>query len=194
MALQQALSHLIKSRHSEAVSASTWRPLRQPLFRALWVASLTSNIGAWMHEAGAGWLMTSLTSSPVMIALMQTATTLPIFFLALPAGALADGVDRRRMLILTQALMFIAAATLGAVALADAITPWLLLILTFALGAGAAMNAPAWQATTPELVPRADLPSAVALMRHGPESSARRRSGARWSRCRSGGSMGRVSS
>lgn len=167
MALQQALSHLIKSRHSEAVSASTWRPLRQPLFRALWLASLTSNIGAWMHEAGAGWLMTSLTSSPVMIALMQTATTLPIFFLALPAGALADGMDRRRMLILTQALMFVAAATLGVVALADAMTPWLLLILTFALGAGAAMNAPAWQATTPELVPRADLPSAVALIGMG---------------------------
>jgi len=98
-----------------------------------------------------------------MIALMQTATTLPIFFLALPAGALADAVDRRRMLIVTQTLMFIAAATLGAVALADAITPWMLLISTFALGAGAAMNAPAWQVTTPELVPGADLPSAVAL-------------------------------
>jgi MFS family permease len=116
-----------------------------------------------MHEAGAGWLMTSLTSSPVMIALMQTAMTLPIFFLALPAGALADGVDRRRMLIVTQGLMFIAAATLAVVALVDAMTPWLLLILTVALGAGAALNAPAWQATTPELVPRADLPSAVAL-------------------------------
>jgi len=163
MALPQTLSHSMKSRHSAAVSASTWRPLEQPLFRALWIASLTSNIGTWMHEAGAGWLMTSLTSSPVMIALMQTATTLPIFFLALPAGALADGVDRRRMLIMTQTLMFIAATTLGVVALADAMTPWLLLILTLALGAAAAMNAPAWQATTPELVPRADLPSAVAL-------------------------------
>lgn len=140
-----------------------WRPLRQPLFRALWIASLTSNLGTWMHEAAAGWLMTSLTSSPVVIALMQTATTLPIFFLALPAGALADGVDRRRLLIVTQALMFVAAATLGVVALADAMTPWLLLSLTFALGVGAAMNAPAWQATAPELVPRADLLSAVAL-------------------------------
>jgi MFS family permease len=116
-----------------------------------------------MHEAGAGWLMTSLTSSPVMIALMQTATTLPIFFLALPAGALADGLDRRRMLIVTQGLMFITAATLGVASLVDAMTPWLLLLLTFALGAAAALNAPAWQATTPELVPRSDLPSAVAL-------------------------------
>jgi hypothetical protein len=111
--------------------------------------AFSRSVGRFAHfkyrrvDARSGrWLMTSLTSS---------------------AGALADGVDRRRMLILTQALMFIAVATLGAVALADAITPWLLLILTLALGAGAAMNAPAWQATTPELVPRADLPSAVAL-------------------------------
>ena len=89
-----------------------------------------------MHEAGVGLLMTSLTSSPEMVALMQTATTLPIFFLALPAGALADGVDRRRILIVTQTLMFVAAATLGVVALANAMTTWLLLILTFALGAG----------------------------------------------------------
>jgi len=163
MAWENALSDYTKGPHSEAVRVSNWRPLQQPLFRALWLASLTSNIGTWMHEAGAAWLMTSLTSSPVMVALMQTATTLPILFLALPAGALADGVDRRRMLLLTQASMFLAATTLGVVTLADAMTPWLLLILTFALGTGAAMNAPAWQATTPELVPRADLPSAVAL-------------------------------
>jgi MFS family permease len=163
MALRKDFHIMISNRRPGSVRASIWRPLRQPLFRALWVASLTSNIGTWMHESAAGWLMTSLTSSPVLIALMQTATTLPIFFLALPAGALADGVDRRWMLILTQASMFIAAATLGVLTLADAMTPWLLLILTFALGAGAAMNAPAWQATAPELVPRADLPSAVAL-------------------------------
>jgi MFS family permease len=163
MALQHALSHPMNSRHSETVSASTWRPLQQPLFRALWIASLTSNIGTWMHEAGAGWLMASLTSSPVVIALMQTATTLPVFLLGLPAGALADGVDRRRMLILTQGWMFVAAAMLGMLTLVGAMTPWLLLILTFALGAGAAMNAPAWQTTAPQLVSRADLPSAVAL-------------------------------
>jgi MFS family permease len=82
---------------------SAWSPLRQPLFRALWIASLASNIGTWMHEAGAGWLMTSLTPSPLMVALMQTATTLPVLLLALPAGALADVVDRRTMLLFTQA-------------------------------------------------------------------------------------------
>lgn len=163
MAFLNSLAKFAQRRRSETVGLSTWRPLNQPLFRVLWVASLSSNIGTWMHEAGATWLMTSLTPSPVMVALMQTATTLPIFFLALPAGALADGVDRRRLLMVTQTLMFIAAATLGLVAVADALTPWLLLLLTFALGAGAAMNAPAWQATVPELVPSGELPSAVAL-------------------------------
>jgi len=163
MALRKDYHSVTSNRRPGSVRASIWRPLQQPIFRALWIASLTSSLGTWMHEAAAGWLMTSLTSSPAMISLMQTATTLPIFFLALPAGALADGVDRRRMLIVTQGLMFIAAATLGVVALVDAMTPWLLLVLTFALGAGAAMNAPAWQATAPELVPSGDLPSAVAL-------------------------------
>ncbi|HXG50073.1 MAG TPA: MFS transporter [candidate division Zixibacteria bacterium] len=138
-------------------------PLRRPLFRALWIASLASNIGTWMHEAGAAWLMTSLTESPVLVALMQTATTLPVFMLALPAGALADGADRRRVLLFTQGWMLAVAAVLGLLALADALTPWTLLAFTFALGAGAAVNAPAWQATMPVLVPREDLPSAVAL-------------------------------
>jgi MFS family permease len=145
------------------LNASAWRPLRQPLFRALWIASVTSNIGTWMHELGAGWLMTSLTPSPMMVALMQTAASLPIFLLALPAGALADLADRRRMLIFTQAWMLVAAALLGGLTVFDLTTPSLLLILSLALGIGAAMNAPAWQATVPELVVRADLPAAVAL-------------------------------
>jgi MFS family permease len=145
------------------VNASAWAPLRKPLFRALWIASLTSNIGTWMHEAGAAWLITSLTSSPIMIALMQTATSLPIFLLGLPAGALADVIDRRRMLLLTQTWMLVVAALLGLMTLFDLTTPWLLLAFTVALGAGAAMNAPAWQATVPELVPRADLPAAVTM-------------------------------
>jgi MFS family permease len=163
MAFQHAVSRFAQTRHSKAVSRSTWSPLQLPLFRALWIASLTSNIGTWMHEAGAAWLMTLLTPSPVMVALMQTATTLPIFVLALPAGAWADGMDRRRMLMLAQTWMFVAAAALGVLALANVMTPWLLLSLTFVLSAGAALNAPAWQATVPTLVPRGDLPSAVAL-------------------------------
>ena len=144
-------------------SASAWAPLRRPLFRALWIASLTSNIGTWMHEIGAVWLMTSLTPSPVMVALMQTAASLPIVLLVLPAGAFADLLDRRRVLLFTQGWMLASAAALAVLTVLDATTPWLLLILTFALGAGAAMNAPAWQAMTPDAVPRADLPAAVAL-------------------------------
>lgn len=151
------------SDHEPSKSASAWAPLRRPLFRALWIASLTSSIGTWMHEVGAAWLMTSLTLSPVMVALMQTAASLPIVLLALPAGAIADMMDRRRMLLFTQGWMLASAAALGLLTFLDATTPWLLLILTFALGAGAAMNAPAWQATTPEAVSRADLPAAVAL-------------------------------
>jgi MFS family permease len=148
----------------QAVSdRSPWAVLRRPLFRALWIASLTSSIGTWMHEVGAAWLMTSLTVSPVMVALMQTAASLPIVLLALPAGAIADMSDRRRMLLFTQGWMLSSAAALGVLTVLGVTTPWLLLILTFALGAGAAMNAPAWQATTPEAVPHDDLPAAVAL-------------------------------
>jgi MFS family permease len=163
MALQQALSKVAINQQPEIVSASAWSPLRQPLFRTLWIASLTSSIGTWMHEVGAAWLMTSLTLSPVMVALMQTAASLPIVLLALPAGAIADVLDRRRMLLFTQGWMLASAVVLGVLTVLDATTPWLLLILTFGLGAGAAMNAPAWQATTPETVPRADLPAAVGL-------------------------------
>jgi MFS family permease len=151
------------SDHEPVRGASAWAPLRRPAFRALWIASLTSSIGTWMHEVGAVWLMTSLTPSPLMVTLMQTAASLPIVLMALPAGAIADLFDRRRMLLLTQAWMLASAALLALVTLLDATTPWLLLILTFALGIGAAMNAPAWQATTPEAVPGAELPAAVAL-------------------------------
>jgi MFS family permease len=149
--------------HIKLETTSAWSPLRQPLFRALWMAAVASNIGTWMHDVGGVWLMTSLSPSPIMVALMQTATSLPFFFLALPAGALADVVDRRRLLLVTQGWMMATAAVLAGVTLVGLTTPWSLLGLTFALGLGAAMNAPAWQAITPELVPRHELPSAVAL-------------------------------
>ena len=145
------------------LSTSAWKPLRQPLFRALWIAAAISNIGTLMQNVGAAWLMTSLAASPLMVALVQTATTLPVFMLALPAGALADVVDRRRVLLFTQGWMLAAAAGLGLLTLLGATTPQVLLALTFILGLGAAMNAPAWQAIVPELVDRAELPAAVAL-------------------------------
>jgi len=142
---------------------SPWQPLAQPVFRALWTASLASNVGTWMHDASAAWLMTTLVPSPLMVSLMQTATSLPFFLLALPAGALADIVDRRRLLIVTQAWMLSAATALGVCTLWGRTGPWTLLGLTFAIGLGNALNAPAWQATTPELVPTDELPAAVAL-------------------------------
>jgi MFS family permease len=107
--------------------------------------------------------MTTLTTEPLLVALMQTASSLPLFLLAFPAGALADVVDRRRLLLMSQTWMMLVAATLGVVTLLGSLTPWVLLACTCALGVGAAMNAPAWQAILPELVPRADLPPAVAL-------------------------------
>src|SRR2546427_2359155 len=145
------------------MSASAWSPLRHPVFRALWVVTIISNVGTWMQNVAAAWLMTSLSQSSVMVALVQTATSLPVFFLALPAGALADVVDRRRLLLLTQSWMLLIALLLGALTLLNLTTPWTLLLLTFSLGIGAATNAPAWQSCIPELVPREDLPGAVAL-------------------------------
>jgi MFS family permease len=146
-----------------AAAVSSWAPLRRPLFRALWIATVVSSIGTWMHEVGAGWLMVTLTSSPVMVSLVQAASALPIFFLALPAGALADIVDRRYLLITAQVWMLVCSLLLGLFTLAGAVDAWMLLAITFALSCGAAMMTPAWAATVPELVPREELQPAVAL-------------------------------
>lgn len=140
-----------------------WAPLRHAAFAVLWTATVVSSVGTWMHDVAAGWLMTSLSPSPVMVALVQAATTLPVFLFALPAGALADIVDRRRLLIAVQAVMVVAAAGLGALVLADRVTAASLLAFTFLMGACAAFVTPAWQAIVPRLVPRAELQSAVAL-------------------------------
>ena len=152
------------STHIKKTPAATpWAPLHHRVYRILWIASVFSNIGSWMHEVGAGWLMTSLAPTPLMVALVQAATAAPVFMLALPAGALADIVDRRRYLIATQIWMMIVAAILGALTLAELTTAPLLLIFTFALGIGTAMMMPAWGAITPELVPRAELHAAISL-------------------------------
>jgi MFS family permease len=129
----------------------------------LWVASVVSNVGTWMQNVGGAWLMTELTTSPVLVALMQTATSLPIFLVGLPAGALADIVDRRRLLLVAQTWMLVVAGTLGGLTLVGLMNPWLLLAFTFALGLGSAFNAPAWQAVIPEVVSRPRMPAAVAL-------------------------------
>jgi MFS family permease len=148
---------------SQAVPSSAWSPLRQPAFRALWIAALVSNIGTWMQNVAGTWLMTSLTPSTTLVALVQSATSLPVFLVGLPAGALADVVDRRRLMLLTQAWMLVTAGALGVLTLLDVTSPWIVLAFTFALGLGAALYAPAWEAIQPEVVPRAEVPAAVAL-------------------------------
>jgi len=144
-------------------NGSPWAPLREPLFRSLWVAAVISYTGTWMQNVGAGWLMTQLTMSPLMVSLVQAAAMLPVFLVILPAGALADMVDRRRLLLITQGWMVVAAAALGIMSLTRTVTPWVLLSFTFLLGLGAVMNDPAWQAITPEVVSTAQHAPAVAL-------------------------------
>jgi MFS family permease len=150
-------------RLSRTQAGSAWAPLGEPLFRSLWVASVISYVGTWMQNVGAGWMMTQLTMSPLMVSLVQAATTLPVFLVILPAGALADMVDRRRFLLITQGWMVLAAGALGVLTLRHNITPWVLLGLTFALGLGAVMNDPAWQAITPEIISAERHAPAVAL-------------------------------
>lgn len=140
-----------------------WSPLGQPTFRALWLAILVGNIGTWIHDVAAAWVMAETTDSPLMVAAVQSATTLPVVLLAIIAGTLADIVDRRRYLILAQLWMLLVASTLAVLAHLDRLGPWVLVALTFALGIGAAMAMPAQQATTPELVPKPMLGPAVAL-------------------------------
>src|ERR1035441_1584596 len=142
---------------------SPWAPLGEPLFRSLWIASVISYTGTWMQNVGAGWLMTRMTTNPLMIGLVQAAGALPVFLVILPAGALADMVDRRRFLLLTQGWMVLDSGTLGIMTLTSCVGPWVLLLFTFLLGLGAVMNDPAWQAITPELVPARQHASAVAL-------------------------------
>ena len=142
---------------------SAWSPLRRPLFRSLWIADVASNIGTWMHDSAAAWLMTLLSPSPLMVSLVQAATTLPLFLLALPAGALADIFDRRRILLIAQVWWFLTTALLGVLTITGVIQPWMLLVITLAIGAGSAIDLPAWQAIIPETVPREELPAAVGL-------------------------------
>ncbi len=138
-------------------------PLHNSVFRSLWLATIVSNIGTWMQDVGSSWLMTSLSPAPIMVALVQAATTLPMFLLAIPAGALADVFDRRKILLVSQVWMFFSALLLAFLAWQGWVTPWILLAFTFALSIGSAINSPAWQAITPELVSKEQLPNAISL-------------------------------
>jgi len=144
-------------------SVTAWSPLQHSVFRAIWLATVVSNLGTWIQNVGAAWLMTSLSPSALMVALIQTAASLPMFLLSLPAGALADVVNRRRLLLFTQTWMLVMAAALAIVTWLGFMNATALLLLTFLLGLGAALNGPAWQAIVPELVPKPEVSAAVAL-------------------------------
>src|SRR5215472_12045880 len=152
-----------KSSAPSAAERSAWSPLASTLFRNLWIATIVSNVGSWMQDVGAGWLMTSLSSSPSLVALIEAADSIPVMLLALPAGALADIVDRRRLLIAVQVYLMLVTGALGILTLLNLTTAWLLLGFTFALGVGAAIVMPAWSAIVPDLVRPDELGAAVAL-------------------------------
>ncbi len=146
-----------------AFDVPAFLPLKRPVFRGLWLAWLAANMTMWMNDVAASWLMTSLTTSPVMVALVQTASTLPVFLLGLPSGAMADILDRRRYFAATQLWVSLNALVLAAFSLAGLLTAPLLLALTFVNGVGLAMRWPVFSAIVPQVVPRAELPTALAL-------------------------------
>jgi MFS family permease len=146
-----------------APSPSGFAPLKIPLFRDRWIASTVSSVGTWMQDTAGTWLMTSLTASPLLIALMQTAASLPVLLLGLLAGATADIFDRRKLLIFWQAWMLGSVGVLAVLTFVGFVSPWALLAFTFLLNIGSAMNNPAWQAIVPELVPRDLIPDTVSL-------------------------------
>src|SRR5271170_3557685 len=144
-------------------SVGPWHPLRIAIFRNLLIADLVSDIGAFMQTVGAAWLMTTLTNSSLYIALIQTASALPFFLLALPAGSIGDIFDRRKLILGTETWMLIIATVLTIVTYTGTMTPWLLLLLTLALSLGDAIESPTWRAIFPELVEKDDLTPALAL-------------------------------
>ena len=143
--------------------SSALSPFRHRIFRDIWFANVFSQFGGLIQTVGASWLMLSIAASSEMVTLVQTSTTLPIVLFALVAGALADNYDRRRMMLLAQLFMLLVSIVLAAAAYFGVITPWLLLLLTFLIGCGQAFNAPAWQSSVGMMVPREDLPTAVAM-------------------------------
>lgn len=142
---------------------SAWAPLRNTIYRSLFIAQLVTNIGSWMQTVGAQWFLVEREASTTVIAAVQTASLLPTLILALLAGALADALDRRILLIVLGIGSVLTGAVLTALAWTNTLTPWGLLASTFVLGCWASLSAPAWQAIQPELVPREQIPAASAL-------------------------------
>jgi len=146
---------------AQAKSTSPWSAFHHKTFTVVWIATLASNIGSWMYSAASGWLMTSLKPDPIMVSMVQVATSLPMFLFALPAGALADIIDRRRFLVVVEILITLISTIFAFLVWGDGVTPKVLLIFTFLAGVAAALEAPAWEAIVPALVPKRDLGAAV---------------------------------
>jgi MFS family permease len=144
-------------------ASSALSPFRHGIFRRVWIANVVSQFGGLIQVVGASWMMLSIADSPGMVTLVQSSTTMPIVIFALVAGALADNFDRRGIMVAAQLFMLLVSAALAACTYLGLITPWLLLTFTFLIGCGAAFNGPSWQASVAEMVPREDLPTAVAL-------------------------------
>jgi MFS family permease len=161
--METAPSHSSIEKDPANVTNSVWRPLRGQTFRDLLIADIFSDVGTFMQSVGAAWLMVSLQAGPMYVALTQTASALPFFLFALPAGALGDICDRRKLILFTEIWMAFVAVALAALVITGFISPWLLLALTFALSAGDAFETPTWRAVLPELVAKEDLEAASAL-------------------------------
>src|SRR5271169_4395192 len=146
---------------SAKLVTSAWSPFRHATFTVLWTATVVSNVGSWMYSAASGWLMTSLNPDPFIVSLVQVATTLPMFLFALPAGALADIVDRRKFLIAAEIMTAAVSAMFAGIILFGLATPLNLLLFTFLTGVGSALTFPVWQSIVPQLVPKQDLHPAV---------------------------------
>ncbi len=144
-------------------TSSPWAPLSRPIFRSIWLASLISSIGSAMNDTAAVWTMSTLSSSSLLLSVMATVSAVPIFLLSLPAGALADVLERRPILLVAQSWMLAAATILSAAAWLDGVRPWVLLAVAAALGIGVAFNSPAWTSIMPDLVSREEMPAAVTL-------------------------------
>lgn len=145
------------------VRASLLRPFQHRPYAIIWTATLVSNIGGWMYSSTSAWLMTSLSPSPLMVSLMQVAASLPMFFFAIPAGALADIVDKRRFLIGAECYITLVCTLFAVMVWRNLITPGTLLLFTFLVETGSAATSPAWQAVVPDLVPHEDLGPALAM-------------------------------
>lgn len=138
-------------------------PLAIPVFRALWIAVLVSNVGSWMQTVGAQWLLVDEHAAPVVVALVQTASSLPVLLIGIPAGVIGEFVDRRKLLIGVQAFQVVVGVAMTVLTATGQMTPALLLTVTFLLGTASALQLPAYQALVPEIVPRAMITDAAAL-------------------------------